>query len=136
MMAGACGAVDIRQRLSGEYHRRVLLAQRFQPFAELSGKAYVVEREPTFVDDQQCRTTVEPPLDAMKEIGQHCRRGTCADQTFGFKGLDFGLSETLGLGIEQPAIGSAEAIGLQRTLERLRLQQHRQTGQRTFGCRC
>jgi hypothetical protein len=25
---------------------------------------------------------------------------------------------------------------LQRTLERLRLQQHRQTGQRTFGCRC
>ncbi len=102
----------------------------------MAGKALVVEREPTFVDDQQCRTAVEPPLDTMKEIGQHCRRGPGADQTLGFKGLNFSLPQALGLGIEQAAIGSAEAIGLQSSLERLGLQQHRQPSQRAFGDRC
>ena len=58
----------------------------------------------------------------MKEIGQHRRRGGGADQALGLKGLNFGLSQPLGLGIEQAAIGTTEAIGLQRALERLRLQ--------------
>ena len=103
--------------------RGILLAQRLQPFAQLPGKAFVVERKPAFVDDQQRRPAVEPALDAMEEIGQHRGRGRGSDQPLGLKGLDFGLSEPLGLGIEQAAVGTAEAIGLQRALQRLRLQQ-------------
>ncbi len=88
-------------------------------------KPCVVEREPAFIDDQQCRPAVEPAFDAMKEIGQHGRRGRGSDQALGLKGLNVGLSQPLGFGIEQAAIGPAEAIGLQRALQRLRLQQHR-----------
>ena len=47
--------------------------------------------------------------------------------------LDF--AETLGLGVEQAAVGTAETIGLQGALQRLRLQQHREPGQRALGDR-
>ena len=53
-------AIDVGQRLGGEDDGGVLLAQRLQPFAELAGKALVVERQPAFVDDQQGRPAVEP----------------------------------------------------------------------------
>ena len=97
--------------------RGVLLAQRLQPFAELAGKALVVEREPALVDDEQGGPAVEPVLDAMEEIGEHRGRGAGADQAFGLERLNVGLAEPLGLGIEQPALGPAEAIGLQRPLQ-------------------
>ena len=42
------------------------------------------------------------------------------------------LAEPLGLGVEQPAEGTADAIGLQRLLERLRLQQDREAGERAL----
>ena len=61
--------------------RGVLLAQRLQPFAELAGKALVVEGEPAFVDDEQRRPAVEPLFDAMEQIGEHGGRGAGADQT-------------------------------------------------------
>ena len=41
----------------------------------------------------------------------------------------------LGLGIEQPAVGAAEAIGLQRPLQVVRLQQHGEAGEGAFGDR-
>ena len=68
----------------------------------------------------------------MKEIGEHGGRGAGADQAFGLEGLDRGVAEPLGLGVEQPAVGTAEAIGLQRPLQGLRLQQHRQAGERAL----
>jgi hypothetical protein len=51
---GRCnrGAVDIRERLGGEDDGGVLFAQRLQPFADLAGKPFVIEREPTFVDNE------------------------------------------------------------------------------------
>ena len=79
----------------------------------MRGEAGVVEREPALVDDEQRRPAVEPGLDAMEQIGEHGGRGAGADQPFGLEGLNVGLAETLGLGVEQPAVGPAEAIGLQ-----------------------
>ena len=46
------GAIDIRERLGGEDDGGILLAQRLQPFADLAGKPFVIERKPTFVDDE------------------------------------------------------------------------------------
>ena len=138
MMAGAMArAVDVGERLGGEDDGRILLAQRLQPLAELAGKPFVVEREPAFVDDEQGRPAVEPAFDAMEEIGEHGRRGAGPDQPLGLEGLDARLAETFGLGIEQPAIGSAEAIGLQGALQGLRLQQapkDRSACARAIGC--
>ena len=114
---------------------RILLAQRLQPFAQLAGKALVVEGEPAFIDDQQGRPAVEPAFDAMEEIGEHGGRGAGADQALGLECLDVGFAQPLGFGVEQAAIGTAEAIGLQRALQRLRLQQHREPGQRALGDR-
>jgi hypothetical protein len=67
-------AVDVGERLRREDDARVLLSQRFQPLPELAGKAAVVEREPALVDDQQGRAALEAVLDAVKEIGEDCRR--------------------------------------------------------------
>ena len=67
----------------------------------------------------------KPVLDAVEEIGEDSRRGARADQPLGLEGLDLGFAETLGLGVEQPAPGTADGIGLQRLLQRVRLQQHR-----------
>ena len=89
--------------------RGVLLPQRLQPFAELPGEAAIVEREPALVDDEQRRPAVEPVLDAVEQIGEHRGRRAGADQALGLEGLDVGLAEALGLGIEQPAPGAADA---------------------------
>ena len=125
-------AIDIRERLGGEDDARVLLAQRLQPFAQLAGKTFVVEGEPAFIDDQQRWPPVEPALDAVEEIGQHGRRRAGADQALGLERLDAGFAQTFGLGVEQTAVGTAEAIGLQGALQGLRLQQYREPGQRAF----
>ena len=44
--------VDVGQALRGEDDAGVLLAQRFQPFAELAGEPFVVQRKPALVDDE------------------------------------------------------------------------------------
>ena len=44
----------------------VLLPQRLQPLPHLAGKALVVQRQPTFVDDQQRRPAVEAVFDAKR----------------------------------------------------------------------
>ena len=41
-------------------------------------------------------------------------------------------TELLGLGVEQPAGRAADAIRLQRLLQRRRLQQHREAGDRAL----
>ncbi len=91
-------------------------------------KAGIVEDQPAFVDDEQRRPAVEPAFDAVEEIGQHGGRRAGADQALGLEGLDRGRAELLALGVEQPAGGAADAIGLQRLLQRRRLQQHREAG--------
>ena len=62
----------------------------------------------------------------MEEISQHRGCGAGADQSFGLERLDRGFAKTLEFGIEQPAIGTAQAIGLQGPLQRVRLEQDRQ----------
>src|SRR6202035_1833865 len=43
---GDRGAVDVRKRLGGEDDGGILLAQRLQPFPQLSGKTLIVKRKP------------------------------------------------------------------------------------------
>ena len=104
MMAGAMpDTVDVGQRLRGEDDGGVLLPQRLQPFAQLAGKALVVQRKPAFIDDQQRRPAVEAVFDAMEEIGEHGGRSAGADQPLGLERLHRGVAKPLGLGVEQPA---------------------------------
>ncbi len=93
-------------------------------------KGGVVEDEPSLVDDEQRRATVEPAFDAVEQVGEHGGRRAGADQALGLEGLDGGGAEMLGLRVEQPAEGPADAIGLQRLLEGSRLQQDREPGDR------
>ena len=114
MIAGAIAEPSISdKRLGGEDDGRILLAKRLQPLPQLAGKILVVERQPAFIDDEQRWPAVKPSFDAMEQIGKHGRRGRRADQPFGLKDLDRGFAKALELGIKQPAIGPAEAIGLQ-----------------------
>src|SRR6201989_2143468 len=47
------GAIDVSQRLGGENDGGVLLAKGFQPFTQLTGKPFIIERQPPFIDDEQ-----------------------------------------------------------------------------------
>ena len=121
-------AVDVRERLRGEDDRGVLLPQRLQPLAQLPGEAGVVERQPALVDDEQGGAAVEAILDAMEQVGEDGGRSAGPDQAFGLEGLDFGFAKALAFRIEQPAPRSRHRVGLQRLLQRVRLQQHGKAG--------
>ena len=68
--SGNGAARDIRKRLGREHHGGVLLAQGFQPLAQLLGKAGIVQGQPALVDDEQRRRAGEPPFDAVEQIGR------------------------------------------------------------------
>mgnify|MGYP001488885894 CR=1 FL=1 len=71
--------VDIAKALGGENDRGVLLPERLQPLAELTGEALVIERQPALVDDDERRRAVEAVLDSVEEIGQDRGRRAGAD---------------------------------------------------------
>ncbi len=58
----------------------------------------------------------------MEEIGEHGGGSPGADQPFSFENLNIGFAQMLGLGVEQTAIGTADAIGSERLLEIVGLQ--------------
>ena len=60
--------VNVGQALRGEDDAGVLLAQRFQPFAELAGETLVVQRKPAFIYDEQRGAAIEPVADTMEEM--------------------------------------------------------------------
>ena len=45
------GAVDVARALRGEDDGSVLLSERLQPLAELAGETFVIQRQPSLVDD-------------------------------------------------------------------------------------
>lgn len=94
-----------------------------RPFAKLTREALVIEGEPAFVNDQQRRSAVETILYAMEEIGEHGGRGARADQSFGFERLDRCLAKIFGFGVEQAPVRAADAVGPERLLEIVGLQQ-------------
>jgi hypothetical protein len=47
------GVLDVGERLRGEDHRHVLLAQRLEPLADARGEDRVVEEQPGLIEDQQ-----------------------------------------------------------------------------------
>ena len=125
-------SVDVGERLRGENDAGVLLAQRLQPFAKLAGEALVVECQPAFIDDDERRRSVEPILDAVEELGQNGGRGLGADQPLGLEGLHRRSAEMLGLGVQQPAPGPADAVWPERLFQVVGLQQDAETGDRAF----
>src|SRR5690606_29904783 len=120
--------VDVAKALRGKDDGGVLLSERLQPFAELAGKAVVVERQPALVDDDEGRRPVEAVLDAMEEIGEHRRRRTGADEALGLESLHARFAEMLDLRVEQPPIGATHAKGPERLFEIIGLEQYGQTG--------
>src|SRR5262249_19310514 len=114
-------------------YRRILLTQRLQPFAELRRKPFVVEGEPTLINDEQRRAAIKPCLDAVEQIGQDGRCGPRPDQALGFEDLDRSSAELLDLGIEQPSVGTPKAIWPERALQCSRLQEDGKAGQCALG---
>src|SRR5690606_40215089 len=110
-------AVDVAQRLRGEDDASVFLAQRLQPLAQLAGETVVVQGKPALVDDEQRRPPVEPVADAMEEVGQDGGGSAGPDKTLDLERLHVGTAEMLGLGVEQPTIGAADAKRSKRPLQ-------------------
>ena len=71
----------------------------------------------------------------MEEVGEHSGCGSRTGQAFGLEGLELAPAQLLGFGIEQPPERSADAIGGECLLERLRLEEHRKAGERALGNR-
>ena len=110
--------------------------QRLQPLAQLPGKAGVIEGKPAFVDDDEGGPSVETPADPVKQIGQDSRGGTCPVKALGLEGLDVGVAQAVRFGVQQPAPGSGDGIGLERLFEAAGLEKHRKAGKRALlgGC--
>ena len=72
---GDGGALDVGERLGGEDHRDVLLAQGLQPFADTAGESRIVEKYPRLIEDEQDGRTVEALLEAAKQVAQHRQHG-------------------------------------------------------------
>ncbi len=99
-----CGdraVVDVRKRLGGEDYRGVLLAQGLQPFAQLGAEAGIVEGDPALIDDDQGRSSVQPRLDPVKQMGEHRGRCTRSDQAFCLEGLNRADAEVFAVPVEQ-----------------------------------
>ena len=71
----------------------------------------------------------------MEQISEHGGSRGGADQSLGFEGRNISLAQALGLAIEQPAPRPADAIGLQRALERAGLEQNREAREGAFNRR-
>jgi len=69
----------------------------------------------------------------VEEIGEHGGRGGRADQALGLERLHEGFAKMLALGVEQPAIGAADAIGPKRLFEVVRLKEDGESGERAFA---
>src|SRR5260370_1119356 len=128
-------AIQLNPNYSWAYYRRAQAYSNRREFARAIRDYDETIRKPALVDNQQGGAAVEPAFDTVEQIGQHRGPGTGADQSFGLEGLDGGLAEPFGLGVEQPAPGSADAIGLQCALQRTGLEQDRQPGQRALANR-
>ena len=68
----------------------------------------------------------------MKEIGENRGRRAGADQPFGLERLDRRRAEMFPFGVEQPPIGAADAIGAQRLLQVVGLEQDAKPGDGAF----
>ncbi len=100
-------ARDIGEALRGEQDRHVLLAEGLQPLADTRGEERMVEEDPGFVEDQQCRATVETFLEAVEQIRQH--RGHDArlsEERLGLEALDVGERQPALTRIQKPSVRS------------------------------
>src|SRR3546814_9895399 len=94
--------------LRREDDARILLAQRFQPFAQLRGEGGAVEDKPALVDDDQGRRAIEPLPDAVKEIGEHGGGRGGADEPLGLERLHTRVAEAFDLRVEEASPGRSE----------------------------
>ena len=132
---GRCdaGVLDVGQRLRGEDHRHVFLAQRLQPLADARGEHRVVEEQPGFVEDQERGRAIKTLVEAGKQITEHRQHSSTArHQLLHLEALHVGRAQPVAVGIEQTAVGAAEHVRCQRLAQCVVLQQHGEAGQRAL----
>ena len=61
---------NVGEALCREDDRDIPLPQRLQPFPDPRGEQRVIEEDPSFIEDQQSRPSVEPRLQLMEQVGQ------------------------------------------------------------------
>ena len=72
----------------------------------------------------------------MEQIGKDGRRDCRTNQSVGLKDLDGAFAKALEFRIKEPAIGPSETIGLEYTLQYIRLKKDAKTGQSPLLDRC
>ncbi len=96
MMVEAIGrGLNVGKLLACKHDRDVALSQRLQPVLDLAGEEAVFQEEPGFIENEQARLSVEPPLECVKERAEHrSDRGGPAHEVVHLEGLHAGsLSE-------------------------------------------
>ena len=85
----------------------------------MTGKPFIIEREPSFIDDEQSWPAIKPCFNTVEQVGKDSRRDCGADQPIGLEDLDRGIAKTFIFRIEKPAIRPPKAIRLQSLLQRI-----------------
>ena len=97
MMAGATAEPSMSDRLwVAKMTLAFFLRSVFSHSRSWPEKPSIVERQPTLVDDDERRRSIEAVFDAVKQISEHRGGGVRADQTLGLEGLHRGGPKMFG----------------------------------------
>ena len=102
----------------------------------MTSKFLIIKREPPFIDDEQSWPAIKASFNAVEQIGKDGRRDCRTNQSVGLKDLDGAIAKALEFRIKEPAIRPSQALGLQRTLQHIRLKKDAKTGQSPLLDRC
>ena len=130
-------ALDVGQRLGGEHHGDVLLAQRLEPLADARGEQRVVEEGPGLVEDRAASAgRRSAPRAGGTGRSAPARSAPCAASAASISKCSTSVDcQLLRRAVEQPAVGAFQRVGRQRRHQRTRLDQHGEAGQRALRLR-
>ena len=104
---------NFAQALSGEHHRRILLAQRAKPLLDLRAKDAVGQHDPRFIEDNKRGSAVEALINSVEEISDdgHDDLRPHRHQRFELEGDEALFEQNITVGVNEAPERTRERIG-------------------------
>ena len=127
------GLFGIRDRLGGEHHGAIGLAEHLQPFPDLVAEGRMAEHQPGLVENDEAWRTGQALFDAPEEIEKDRHEIALAHvhQFLDLEGLEGAKGEAVRFGVEKLAHRSVDRVVLQRGLDLAHLDAADEIGERT-----
>ena len=113
------GSLSVGDRLRGQHHGAVCLAQNFQPFPDLVAEHGMSEHQPGLIEDDEAGRSSEALFDAAEQIGEHRHEIAVAHvhELLDLECLERAKRQTIGFGIEQLPHRSIDRVVVESVLD-------------------